>query len=117
MASDPSHRIRGEKHCDLRDLFGIADAIAQANGPASGFGALEQIPSDHTADYQPYWAARGHLLQLLNRMDEAREALNRAAGLTDDPALREYLFQRSAEDVGQLGCLGWQPARRVRLAA
>jgi predicted RNA polymerase sigma factor len=72
---------------------GRAVAIAQASEPASGFAALEQIPSDQTADYQPYWAARGHLLRMLNRNDEARAAFNRAASLTDDPALREYLLQ------------------------
>jgi predicted RNA polymerase sigma factor len=38
---------------------------------------------------------------LLNRKDEAGEAFDRAASLTDDPALREYLFQRSAEGAGQ----------------
>ncbi len=50
----------------------------------------------HMADYQPYWAARGHLLELLNRQDEARQTSTRAASLTDDPALRHYLFKRSA---------------------
>jgi predicted RNA polymerase sigma factor len=40
---------------------------------------------------------------LLNRKDEARKAFDRAASLTNDPALREYLFQRSAQDLGQLG--------------
>jgi RNA polymerase sigma factor (sigma-70 family) len=81
----------------IGSLVGRAVAIAQAEQPSVGFAALEQIPSDRTADYQPYWAARGHLLRLLNRKDEAREAFGRAASLTDDPALREYLFQRSAE--------------------
>jgi RNA polymerase sigma-70 factor (ECF subfamily) len=79
-------------------LVGRAVAIAQAGEPATGLAALEQIPSDRTADYQPYWAARGHLLRLLNRKDEARGAFNRAASLTDDAALRKYLFQRLAED-------------------
>ena len=83
----------------IGSLIGRAVAIAQAEQPAAGFAALEQIPSDRTTDYQPYWAARGHLLRLLNRKDEAREAFGRAASLTDDPALREYLFQRSAEDT------------------
>ena len=83
----------------IGSLVGRAVAIAQAEQPAAGFVALEQIPSDRTADYQPYWAVRGHLLRLLNRKDEAREAFGRAASLTDDPALREYLSQRSAEDT------------------
>ena len=78
-------------------LVGRAVAIAQAGDPAAGFAALEQIPSDPTATYQPYWAARGHLLRLLNRKDEAGEAFDRAASLTDDPALREYLFKRSVD--------------------
>jgi RNA polymerase sigma-70 factor (ECF subfamily) len=76
----------------IGSLVGRAVAIAQAEQPAAGFAALEQIPSDRTADYQPYWAARGHLLRLLDRKDEAQEAFGRAASLTDDPALREYLF-------------------------
>ena len=78
-------------------LVGRAVAIAQAGDPAAGFAALEQIPSDPTATYQPYWAARGYLLHLLNRKDEAGEAFDRAASLTDDPALREYLFKRSVD--------------------
>jgi RNA polymerase sigma-70 factor (ECF subfamily) len=80
----------------IGSLVGRAVAVAQAGEPTAGLVALEQIPPDQTSDYQPYWAARGHLLQLLYRKDEAREAYNRAASLTDDPALREYLFQRSA---------------------
>jgi RNA polymerase sigma-70 factor (ECF subfamily) len=45
---------------------------------------------------QPYWAARGHPFHLLNRNEEAVEAFNRAARLTDDPALREYLLKRAS---------------------
>ena len=81
----------------IGSLVGRAVAIAQAGDPAAGFDALEQIPMDRTANYQPYWATRGHLLRLLCRKDEAVEAFNRAASLTDDPALREYLLQCSAE--------------------
>jgi RNA polymerase sigma-70 factor (ECF subfamily) len=83
----------------IGSFVGRAVTIAQAGEPGAGFAALEQVPSDRTADYQPYWAARGHLLQLLNRKDEAVEAFNRAASLTDDPALREYLFKRSADNI------------------
>jgi predicted RNA polymerase sigma factor len=35
------------------------------------------------------------MLRLLNRNQEADEAFTRAASLTDDPALREYLFKRA----------------------
>src|SRR5439155_449407 len=32
-------------------------------------------------------------------IDEAVEAFNRAASLTDDPAMREYLLKRSADNI------------------
>jgi RNA polymerase sigma-70 factor (ECF subfamily) len=83
----------------IGSLVGRAVAIVQAGESAAGFAALEKIPQDRTANYQPYWAARGHLLQLLNRKEEAREAFNRAAGLTDEPALRDYLFKRAAANL------------------
>lgn len=78
---------------------GRAVALAQAGKPADGFAVLEKIPSERIVNYQPYWAARGHLLQLLNRNEEAQAALTRAASLTDDPALREHLFKRSANNI------------------
>jgi len=76
---------------------GRAVALAQAGNPAGGFELLEMIPAKDIRDYQPYWAARGHLLHLLHRNAEAREAWTRASGLTDDPALRRYLEKRCAE--------------------
>jgi RNA polymerase sigma factor (sigma-70 family) len=81
----------------IGSLVGRAVALAQTGKPAAGLTALDEIPANRVTNYQPYWAARGHLLQLLNRRDEAQKAFTRAASLTDDPALREYLFKRSAE--------------------
>jgi len=80
-------------------LVGRAVAIAQAGNPAEGFAALEEIPASRVATYQPYWAARGHLLKMLNKKSEAQEAFTRAASLTDDPALRDYLFKRVSENA------------------
>jgi RNA polymerase sigma-70 factor, ECF subfamily len=83
----------------IGSLVGRAVALAQAGNPVAGFAALEEIPASRVANYQPFWAARGHLLQLLKRKDEAQNAFNRAASLTDDPPLREYLFKRSADNT------------------
>ncbi|MBV8642233.1 MAG: RNA polymerase subunit sigma-70 [Verrucomicrobia bacterium] len=83
----------------IGSLVGRAVALAQTGKPAAGFAALEAIPASRIVSYQPYWAARGHLLQLLNRQEEAQQAFIRAAGLTEDLALREYLFKRSADDL------------------
>jgi RNA polymerase sigma factor (sigma-70 family) len=73
-------------------LVGRAVALAESGDPNAGLAALDEIPDTRVADYQPYWAARGHLLRLLNREDEARNAFTRAASLTDDPPLRKYLL-------------------------
>jgi RNA polymerase sigma-70 factor (ECF subfamily) len=81
----------------IGSLVGRAVALAQAGRVDAGFAALEAIQPSRIVNYQPYWAARGHLLKLLNRKQEAREAFTRAASLTDDPALREYLFSRVGE--------------------
>jgi RNA polymerase sigma factor (sigma-70 family) len=80
-------------------LVGRAVALAHAGQPDKGLVGLDEIPAGRIVNYQPYWAARGHLLHLLNQTDEAKKAFIRAAGLTDDPALREYLFMRSTGDV------------------
>ena len=78
-------------------LVGRAVALAQAGDSAAGLAALEAIPRGKIVSYQPYWAARGHLLERLNRGNEARQSWERAAGLTDDPALRQYLGRRALE--------------------
>ncbi|HMH42040.1 MAG TPA: hypothetical protein VK557_01040 [Pyrinomonadaceae bacterium] len=74
---------------------GRAVALAQAGNPTAGLNALDALPQSSVVNYQPFWAARGHLMRLLNRNQEAHEAFTRAASLTDDPALREYLFKRA----------------------
>ncbi|HZO54960.1 MAG TPA: hypothetical protein VFB63_19795, partial [Bryobacteraceae bacterium] len=56
------------------------------------------IPAERVVNYQPYWAARGHLLRTNGSEEEARAAFTRAASLTDDPALRAYLMKRVEHD-------------------
>jgi len=72
-----------------------AVALAQMGNVTAGLAALDDLPSDRTANYQPWWAARGHLLELLNQKSKARTAFTRAASLTDDVAMRAYLFKRA----------------------
>ena len=78
---------------------GRAVALAQAGNPSAGLNALDALPQSRIVNYQPFWAAHGHLLRLLNRNQEAHEAFTRAASLTDDPALREHLFKRATENT------------------
>jgi len=81
----------------IGSLVGRAVAFAQAGKLAAGLAALEAIPAERIVNYQPFWAARGHLLQLLDRHEEAGKAFTRAASLTDDAAFRAHLLKRAAE--------------------
>lgn len=76
--------------------IGRAVALAESGDVAAGLAALDAIASDRTGNYQPWWAARAHLLRKLGREAEARPAFERAASLTDDAALRAYLFAQIA---------------------
>ena len=73
---------------------GYAAAVGEANGAKAGLAVLDVIDLDAVSGYQPYWAVRAHLLQRLGQTPEALEAYNRAIGLAEDPAVREFLLQR-----------------------
>jgi predicted RNA polymerase sigma factor len=72
---------------------GYAAAVAEAKGPEAGLAVLDSIDRDAVADYQPYWAVRAHLLQRLGKTRDAADAYDRAIGLAEDPAVREFLLQ------------------------
>lgn len=74
-----------------------AAALAEVEGPAAAIAILEELATDRRmADYQPYWAARGHLFAKAGRKHEAHEALMLAIGLSADPAVRQYLQRQLA---------------------
>jgi predicted RNA polymerase sigma factor len=73
---------------------GYAAAIAEAQGPEAGLAVLDAIESDPVAGYQPYWAVRAHVLRRLAKSCESFEAYDRAIGLAEDPAVREFLLQK-----------------------
>lgn len=73
---------------------GYAAAVAEATGPQQGLAVLDAIDQDAMPAYQPYWAVRAHLLQQLGKMREAQDAYDRAIGLAEDPAVREFLLKR-----------------------
>jgi len=75
---------------------GQAAALGEAGGPGAGLRALDAIPADAIAAYQPYWALRAHLLARTGRPDEARACYARAIGLSEEPAVRAFLAARSA---------------------
>jgi len=71
-----------------------AAVVAEANGAEKGLAVLDSIDQDAVSAYQPYWAVRAHLLQLLGKGIEAQQAYDRAIGLAEDPAIREFLLKK-----------------------
>ncbi len=73
-------------------MLNRAVALAEVEGPDAALAAIEPLASDkRMLGYQPYWAARGHLLARVDRRSEAAEAFTAAIGLTTDEAVRAYL--------------------------
>lgn len=77
-------------------LVGRACAIAAASGAEAGLAALDALPGDLSAGYQPYWAARGQLLAEAGFDDEALAAWQRARDLATSPGVRRFLEARLA---------------------
>ena len=75
--------------------IGRAAAVAEVHGPDAGLALLDEIDLGTATIYQPYWAVRAHLLARAGRLGEARACYRRAIGLSEDPAVRTFLAQRS----------------------
>ena len=75
-------------------LVGSAAALAAAGRNRDALATLDEIDASKTLRYQAFWAVRAHLLGQLNDPDNAREAYQRAIGLSQDNASREFLRRR-----------------------
>lgn len=73
---------------------GYAAALGETTGAHRGLAVLDAIDQNAISAYQPYWAVRAHLLQLLGKSPEAQHAYDRAIGLAEDPAVREFLLKK-----------------------
>ncbi len=76
--------------------IGHAAAIAECDRAEAGLAQLDQLDAASVRTHQPYWALRAHLLQQLGRHAEAAEAFDRAIGLAEDEAVRNFLLERRA---------------------
>ncbi|MHA6691181.1 RNA polymerase sigma factor [Devosia sp. A449] len=78
-------------------LLNRAAALTETAGPDAALASLDSIADDpRMANYQPYWAARGHLAARAGRKQDALEALTLAIGLSTDEAVRHYLITQRA---------------------
>jgi RNA polymerase sigma-70 factor (ECF subfamily) len=75
-----------------------AVALAEAEGPEAALAAIAPLANDRRMlGYQPYWAARAHLLARTGQRSDAAEAFTVAIGLTTDEAVRAYLQGQRAK--------------------
>jgi predicted RNA polymerase sigma factor len=77
-------------------LVGRAAAVAEARGAAAGLALLEAISPTRVESYQPYWALAGDLFNRLDRTLDAGYAYDKAMGLCEEPALRDFLARQSS---------------------
>jgi RNA polymerase sigma-70 factor (ECF subfamily) len=75
---------------------GYAAVLCETEGPGAALSVLDAVDEDIRAGYQPWWAARAHILALSGSVTAALEAYDRAIGLADDPAARIFLASRKA---------------------
>ncbi|MEM9384849.1 MAG: DUF6596 domain-containing protein [Pseudomonadota bacterium] len=71
---------------------GRAAVLLEAHGAPAAVQALEALSAKSVDTYQPYWVTYAHALRAGERSDDADRALRRAVGLTQDPAVREWLL-------------------------
>jgi len=78
-------------------ILNRAVARAEVHGPRAALADLEPLEADKRLhSYQPYWAAKGHLLALAGDTAPAIESLTIALGLTMDDAVKGDLLRRLA---------------------
>lgn len=89
------HDLLARHAPSLGVLVGRAAVLLQAGQAGDALHALDALPGDRIAAYQPYWVTRARVLQALGQPGAA-DALARAIGLTRDPAVRDYLARSPA---------------------
>jgi len=78
----------------LGAAVGRAAAHAESESAKAGLALLDEIDADAVTSYQPYWAVRAHLLAELQQARAAKDAYDRAIGLSEDDAVRRFLLER-----------------------
>lgn len=79
----------------LGALVNQAAAIAEAQGFKQGLIKLNTLPTEAVKNYQSFWALKAYLLKQLGDKSNTQQAYERAIGLTEDAAIREFLLHQS----------------------
>jgi len=81
------------------ETMGVAVSRAVAHAYAAedasvGLAILADMPERETKSFQPWWAAKAHLLEQLGKFDHATDCFRCAAELATRPEVRDYLLSR-----------------------
>ncbi|RFB89114.1 RNA polymerase subunit sigma-70 [Rhizobium leguminosarum bv. trifolii] len=74
-----------------------AAVLGRSSSAAAGLEQLDRLDPREVAAYQPYWAVRAFLLARAGDNAAAIEAYVTATGLSDSPAVRDFLADRLKE--------------------
>lgn len=76
--------------------LGYAAALAEFGEAATALAMLDAIELPTKERYQPYWAVCAHILVQLDELATASHCYEKAAGFTEDAAVRAYLLAKCA---------------------
>jgi RNA polymerase sigma-70 factor (ECF subfamily) len=79
------------EHPSTGARLGYAAALAEAGDPFAGLASLTALDEPAVRSHQPYWVTKAHLHRRCGQGAQARAALERAIGLTEDPRVRAHL--------------------------
>lgn len=86
------HNLLAEHAPSIGVLVGRAAVLLDAGRASDALAALDALPQDRVANYQPWWVVRARTLEALDDPGAAA-ALARAIGLTRDAGVRTFLAQ------------------------
>ena len=72
-------------------LVAQAAAMVEAGDPTSALAVLSRLSPSDVTGYQPYWVTLARAESVAGSHGPALQAYERAIGLTEDPAVRDYL--------------------------
>lgn len=77
-------------------LVAQAAAMVEAGAPGQALGVLQRLVPSDVSSYQPYWVTLASAQAAMGDDASARQALQTAIGLTEDPAVRAFLARTLA---------------------
>lgn len=81
----------------LGGVIGYAASLGRTDRAAQAMALLDELDADRVVRHQPYWAVRAWLAGEIGDRETAIGAYDHAIGLSEDPAVRDWLISRRRE--------------------